>query len=55
MKQAFGATRAYSDYAAMLADDEIDAVYIASPQQRHCDELWPRLEAGQRMSCARSQ
>ena len=51
MRARFGAARAYSDLAALLADDEIDAVYIASPQQRHCEETVAAAEAGRHVLC----
>ncbi|MCS4282526.1 putative dehydrogenase [Pseudomonas sp. BIGb0278] len=37
---------AYTDYAALLASGEIDAVYIATPNYRHREFVIPALEAG---------
>ena len=47
----FGARKAYSDLDALLADDEIEAVYIASPQQRHCAETVAAARAGKHVLC----
>ncbi len=51
MRARFGAKRAYSDLTALLADDGIDAVYIASPQQRHCAETVAAAQAGKHVLC----
>ena len=41
-----GATRAYAGLAAMLADPDVDVVYIASPHTEHCREALQVVEAG---------
>lgn len=41
-----GATAAYADYAAMLADPEIDIVYIASPNSMHPQQTLDALGHG---------
>ncbi|MCD6359546.1 MAG: Gfo/Idh/MocA family oxidoreductase, partial [Armatimonadetes bacterium] len=46
MREEFGARRAYSDLAECLADDEVDAVYLASPHPRHLEETVAAAEAG---------
>jgi len=51
MRERFGACRAYSDLAALLADEEIDAVYLASPHFRHRDETLAAAEAGKHVLC----
>lgn len=51
MRARFGAKRAYSDLAALLADDEIDAVYLASPHPRHRNETVAAAEAGKHVLC----
>ncbi len=51
MCERFGAPRAYSDLGALLDDDEVDAVYIASPPQRHCAETVAAAEAGKHVLC----
>lgn len=40
------AARAFSDLGAMLAADDIDAVYIASPHEFHADQCLGALQAG---------
>lgn len=51
MAARFGARRAYHDLAALLADREIDAVYLASPQDRHCAETVAAAQAGKHVLC----
>jgi predicted dehydrogenase len=51
MKVRFGARRAYSDLDALLADEEVEAVYLASPQQRHCEETIRAARAGKHVLC----
>ena len=41
-----GARAAYDDYSAMLADDSVDIVYIASPNSLHAAQTTQALEAG---------
>ncbi|WP_435169092.1 Gfo/Idh/MocA family protein [Falsirhodobacter sp. 1013] len=36
----------YEEYAALLASDEIDAVYVATPNFRHTEFVVPALKAG---------
>ncbi|MES2044693.1 MAG: Gfo/Idh/MocA family oxidoreductase [Pseudomonadota bacterium] len=38
--------RAYADFAALCADREIDAIYIASPHQFHCEQSIRAVQAG---------
>lgn len=51
MCDRFGAARAYTDLSALLADDGVDAVYIASPQDRHCAETVAAAQAGKHVLC----
>ena len=51
MRARFGARKAYTDLDALLADGEIDAVYVASPQQRHCGETLRAAAAGKHVLC----
>jgi len=51
MRARFGAQRAYSDLDAVLSDADVDAVYIASPQQRHCEETLRAAAAGKHVLC----
>jgi predicted dehydrogenase len=46
-----GAVRGYGDYAALVSDREIDAVYIATPHHRHKDDCLLCLDAGKPVLC----
>ncbi|WP_420485478.1 Gfo/Idh/MocA family protein [Intrasporangium calvum] len=41
-----GVPRAYGSYAELVADDTVDAVYIASPHSEHHDHALLAIEAG---------
>ncbi|MHA7879708.1 MAG: Gfo/Idh/MocA family protein [Saccharospirillum sp.] len=41
-----GLAQSFDDYDALLADDAIDAIYIASPHTAHVDQAIAALEAG---------
>jgi predicted dehydrogenase len=43
--------RAYSDYRAMLDDEEIDAVYIATPHDLHLTNTIDAIAAGKAVLC----
>jgi 1,5-anhydro-D-fructose reductase (1,5-anhydro-D-mannitol-forming) len=47
----FGARYAYSDYAEMLANPEVEAVFIATPNAFHADEVVAAAEAGKHVMC----
>lgn len=42
----FGIPRAHGSYADLVADDEVDAVYVATPHSRHAEDALLAIEAG---------
>lgn len=49
--EEFGAKRWYADWREMLADDEIDAVYIATPVFLHAEQTIAAAETGKHVLC----
>jgi len=49
--QAFGARRWYRDWRELLADDEVQAVYIATPVSLHAEQTIAAAEAGKHVLC----
>ncbi len=49
--QAHGAQNAYDDYAALLADPGVDAVYVSTPNALHADEAVAAARAGKDVLC----
>ncbi|MGA2452645.1 MAG: Gfo/Idh/MocA family oxidoreductase [Solirubrobacteraceae bacterium] len=49
--QALGVPRAHASYEALLADPEIDAVYIALPNSLHVEWSLRALQAGRHVLC----
>jgi predicted dehydrogenase len=41
-----GIPRAHGDYASLVADDQVDAVYVATPHSRHAEDALLAIEAG---------
>jgi predicted dehydrogenase len=46
-----GVARWYGDYDALLADPNVDVVYVATPQSRHAADTIACLEAGKHVLC----
>ena len=49
--ERFGARRAYDDYDAMLADPDVQAVYIATPNALHGQQTVAAARAGKHVWC----
>lgn len=47
----FGARKWYADWRELLADDEIDAVYIATPVHLHAEQTIAAANAGKHVLC----
>ena len=47
----YGIGRAHGDYAALVADPEVDVVYVASPHALHREHVLLALEAGKPVLC----
>src|SRR5262245_21703434 len=47
----FGARRWYGDWSELIADGEIDAVYIATPVYLHAEQTVAAAEAGKHVLC----
>ena len=43
---AFGVERSYGSYEALVADNEVEAIYVASPHSEHHDHASLALDAG---------
>ena len=50
----YGFEKAYGSYEEMLADPEIDLVYIAVPHSHHCQWTKAALEAGKNVLCEKA-
>ena len=46
LRAKYNAKRAYTDYKALLADPEVECVYIASPVTCHKEQVIAAAEAG---------
>lgn len=47
----FGARRWYSDWRELVGDDEVDAVYVATPVHLHATQTIASAEAGKHILC----
>ena len=47
----FGVERCYPTYAELVADPEVDAVYVCSPHPMHAADMLLAVEAGQAVLC----
>jgi myo-inositol 2-dehydrogenase / D-chiro-inositol 1-dehydrogenase len=50
-REALPAARLYDDYAAMLADDTLDAVWLVTPSALHAQQIVDALRAGKHVFC----
>lgn len=50
-QQLYGATKYAQDYAELIADPEIDAIYVASPHRYHAEQTLNCLCAGKAVLC----
>lgn len=49
--EKYGIPKAYGSYEEMLSDEEVDAVYIATPNQFHYENIVQCLEHGKHVLC----
>ena len=51
LRAKYNAKRAYTDYKALIADPEVECVYIASPVTCHKDQAIAAAQAGKHILC----
>ncbi|MFF3345553.1 Gfo/Idh/MocA family protein [Streptomyces sp. NPDC002779] len=52
--ERFGIARAYGDWAALAADEDVDVVYVATPHSAHRAAAGLCLEAGRNVLCEKA-
>jgi len=50
----YGIPKAYGSDAELLADPDVDIVYVASPHSRHAEQMKASLEAGKHILCEKA-
>jgi myo-inositol 2-dehydrogenase/D-chiro-inositol 1-dehydrogenase len=50
-RDALGIEKSYSDYAQMLADPQLDAVFLVTPTSLHASQIEQALDAGKHVFC----
>ena len=50
-RDSLGVARTYSDYAALLADANVDAVFLVTPTSLHAEQIIQALQAGKHVFC----
>lgn len=51
---AYGFTKAYGSYEEMLADKEVELVYVATPHSHHYEHMKLCIEAGKHVLCEKA-
>ena len=46
-----GFAKAYGSYEALLGDDQVEVVYVATPHNLHCENILMCLQAGKHVLC----
>lgn len=52
--ERFGIPRAYGNWAGLVADEEVDVVYVATPHSAHREATALALEAGKHVLCEKA-
>ena len=50
-QESLGVRRVYTDYAALLADAGVDAVFLVTPTSLHAEQIIQALQAGKHVFC----
>lgn len=50
-KEQFGFEKAYGDYESLLADEEVEAIYIPLPNHLHYEWVMKAIDAGKNVLC----